>query len=227
MPYGTHLCLIGKFGAEGTLPGLIAIFRRGVLERKLTESDCTVLLATACGAKGLEWDSVKVLDDFTRLMSFEPVPEEELRPGSDYAKIYHGGAPPPSGGQAAPSAAGVSHAPPMRFNLVRDWKGDELNSWYVAITRARQRLELPPRFWHLYRAVWLGEGFSPDPDDKNSPEYTPGQIAGINELLGRMGQALPPAGPEMATLVSPPTPATAQAASLAHLQVAPQILQFG
>ena len=225
MPYGTHLTLIENFAKNGELPGLIESFRRGVLERRLPESECKVLLATACGAKGLEWDNVKVLDDYTRLMSFERVPEAELRPGMDYARIHQGGA-------QGLNTAGTWDVPfppteasvPMRFKLHRDWKGDELNSWYVAITRARLRLELPKRFWHLYRAVWLGEGFLPDPDDKNSPEYTPEEIAGINALLRKMRQELPSAGPEIAA--SPPTPATAQAASMAQLQMAPQVLSW-
>ena len=126
----------------------------------------------------------------------------------------------PSDAPAPPAEASV----PMRFKLQRDWKCDELNNWYVAIPRARVRLELPNRFWHLYRAVWLGEGFSPDPDDKNPPEYTPEEIAGINALLRKMRQELPPAGHEIAA--SPPTPATAQAASLAQLHMAPQVLAF-
>ena len=99
-----------------------------------------------------------MLDDYTRLMSFERVPEAELRPGMDYARIHQGGA-------QGLNTAGTWDVPfppteasvPMRFKLHRDWKGDELNSWYVAITRARLRLELPKRFWHLYRAVaWRG-----------------------------------------------------------------------
>lgn len=232
LPYGTPLVLIGKFAEEGTLPALVATFRRGVLERRLPENECMVLLATACGAKGLEWDNVKVLNDYARLMTFERVPEDELRAGSDYARIHHDA----SARAPPPGAAGLSNAPPagtaavsMRFQLVKDWKGDELNSWYVAITRARVRLELPERLWHLYRAVWHGEGYSPDPDDKDAPEFSAEETAGINELLARMGRELPPAGPEYgaAATAVPPSPATAQATNLAQLHVAsPQAVPF-
>ena len=231
MPYGTHLSLIGKFAEEGDLRGLIGTFRHGVLQQRRAESECTVLLATACGAKGLEWDNVKVLNDYTRLMTFERVPEKDLIAGSDYACIHHGSA------HAAPIAAGTtaetlaSPAIPMRFGLPKDWKGDELNSWYVAITRARVRLELPERFWHLYRAVWHGEGYSAEKGDKNAPQHSPEEVAGINAVLGKMRHALPPAGPEIAAApASPPTPATMQAAGLGQLHVAsvvaPQALQF-
>ena len=48
MPYGTHLALIENFAKNGELPSLIESFRRGVLERRLPESECKVLLATAC-----------------------------------------------------------------------------------------------------------------------------------------------------------------------------------
>lgn len=70
MPYATQFSLLHKFGAggeAGSLPDLIDTFRTHVLERKLDWSDCEVLLATACGAKGLEWDNIKVLDDYRRL----------------------------------------------------------------------------------------------------------------------------------------------------------------
>ena len=227
MPFGTQLSLIGKFGETGTLPELIETFRHGVLEQRLPEAQCEVLLATACGAKGLEWDNVKVLDDYIFLNCFEKVPAEELRAGSDYSRIHQGGA------QQQDGEAGSSRLPhawsgvPMRFKLSRDWKGDELNSWYVAITRARVRLELPARFWHLYRSVWDGVGYTPNPDEKNAPEYSPEEIEGINTLLGRMRSELPPAGPEIAAPASPPTPATMQAAGMAQLRVAPQSLQFG
>ena len=89
------------------------------------------------------------------------------------------------------------------------------------------RLELPKRFWHLYNAVWDGEGYSPD-EDENPPEYTDEEIAGINELLIRMSRALPPAGPELSAQASSPlTPATQEVAGLAELHMTPQVLDLG
>ena len=180
----TQLSLLNKFGEggeTGPLPGLIQTFRAHVLERKLSEHECDVLLATACGAKGLEWDNVKVLDDYRRLMTFERVPSDELQPGK-YLEIYEEGLIP----------AGV----PMRFVLQNDWKGDELNSWYVAVTRARQRLQLPARFAHLHTAVWSGAGYSDDPSDPTPPQYSPEELEGINALLAKMRGALARPGPE-------------------------------
>ena len=85
----------------------------------------------------------------------------------------------------------------MRFALANDWRGDELNSWYVAVTRARRRLQLPERFWALHDAVWGGAGFDPGAGGGDAPEYSPEEVAGINELLGKMRSALPCAGSEV------------------------------
>jgi len=185
LPYKTPLALLDKHAEGGELPELIQTFREHVLERSYEEGECEVLLATACGAKGLEWDNVKVLDDFIRLLTFEEVPEEERLPGSDYAQVM-------AQGSGVPAAA-----VPMRFAPKNDWTGDELNSWYVAVTRARLRLSLPPRFWALHKAVWSGAGFAPDPESKNEPQYSPQEIAGINALLAEMRRALPPGGSEL------------------------------
>ena len=194
MPYTTHLSLLNQYGEggqAGELPELITTFRTCVIERQLPESECEVLLVTACGAKGLEWDQVTVLDDYLRLMVFERVPAEELQPGKDYARIHTEG---PSGsGSGAPAS---STAVPMRFKLTNDWKGDELNNWYVAVTRARLRLQLPKRFMHLHSALWEGTGFTQDPEDAKAPEYTAQEIHGINALLAKMGRAISPPGPE-------------------------------
>ena len=65
------------------------------------------------------------------------------------------------------------------------------------MTRARQRLQLPSRFWALHDAVWGGGGFRPDPSEESAPQYTAEEVEGINALLAKMRSALPPAGAEM------------------------------
>ena len=55
---------------------------------------------------------------------------------------------------------------------------DELNSWYVAVTRARLELQLPDKFWALYDAVWKGE--------VEWDKYSPADQRGIKRLLERM-----------------------------------------
>ena len=161
-----------------------------MLDQPFSEWQCDVLLATACGAKGLEWDQVVVLDDYCRLLVFERVPDQELQAGEDYKAIHEEGV------LMGDNVDGATPTVPMRFAPPNDWKGDELNSWYVAITRARLRLQLPERFTRLHETIWVGAGYTPDPSNTKEPQYTEEEIAGIDALLAKMRSMLAPPGNE-------------------------------
>jgi superfamily I DNA/RNA helicase len=179
---------------DGRLEEIISTFRSSVLAKTYREDVSDVVLATACQAKGLEWDRVKVADDFLPLVNFEPdrqgVPQEA--PGFQPA-----------------AAAEVDAVAPMQFDLGSDYNGcgrrlepttrqtlaqltgprshpdsDELNSWYVAVTRARLELHLPPKFWELHDALWKGRLAQLPKWDEG--RYTSAEKRGIESLLERM-----------------------------------------
>eukprot|EP01094_Clydonella_sp_ATCC50884_P017663 TRINITY_DN3117_c0_g2_i1.p1 TRINITY_DN3117_c0_g2~~TRINITY_DN3117_c0_g2_i1.p1 ORF type:complete len:315 (-),score=85.90 TRINITY_DN3117_c0_g2_i1:424-1368(-) len=99
---------------------LISLFERCFLKRSVNERDADIVLTTAHSAKGLEWDRVQLID-CPALMGLESiVVRKELK-------------------------CGVS-VPTALFDVRA---GDELNVWYVALTRAKRVLSLPPKFMHV------------------------------------------------------------------------------
>ena len=85
--------------------------------------DCDVLLTTIHTAKGLEWTNVVVLDDLKQLAAFE------IEKGDPAVK----------GSQSRAQFAW------------KEW-GDDMNLWYVAVTRAKRRLVVPRAFVDVYDA---------------------------------------------------------------------------
>ena len=84
------------------------LVRLDALLKQSARPDVQVELLTVHAAKGLQWPSVQLLDDFVELAAF---------------KVQDG-----RGGMAWPEF------------------GDEINLWYVALTRATRTLVLPPKF---------------------------------------------------------------------------------
>lgn len=126
---GEYLVLIGLVSKLGDdLPDKIALFRENVLKKSTGINDCQILLTTAHGAKGLEYDNVEILDDFIDL----PVRTAQAS-SSNFTK-----------------ASAVKKAE-KEFSL-NGW-GDDLNLWYVAATRAKKTLKLPAKFWVLVRFI--------------------------------------------------------------------------
>ena len=204
-------------GADHILLELIAGFRKKVLQRRVPEDQCDVLLATACQAKGLEWDDVKVLDDFRPLVRFESVPDEDLAKDATKATA------------AAEARARGSEL--MQFKLTGDRKGDELNSWYVAVTRPRLRLQLPEKFSALEGWLSSGEMALQQESSQSSKEeesYSPKQKRGIEELRQRMIEALCPAqGPSQRASPGAPSGVRAAADSPSGATPAVRAMHFG
>lgn len=128
-----HVNLVKMYGEpkeDPPLLGLIVEFKERILKAAHRPEDADVLLSTVCQAKGLEWPRVEVLDDCIHLDVIKRV-----KPGE--------------GGGHAVLFAPDSNAGDPGCTARPDWKGDEVNSWFVAVTRAQKKLRLPQRWWEL------------------------------------------------------------------------------
>lgn len=97
------------------------LFRREVMDKKYSAEEADVILSTTHAAKGMEWDNVQVCDDFADLFKLSC-------DGPLTAK--RGGA-----GSNTKRASWQFH--------VKGW-GDDVNLLYVACTRAKKLLCIPP-----------------------------------------------------------------------------------
>ncbi|KAI8622566.1 P-loop containing nucleoside triphosphate hydrolase protein [Chytriomyces sp. MP71] len=112
------------------LPSVIAKFEEDILNKGYNIYACDVILTTAHQAKGLEYDHVEVCDDFWTLDT------QEKKPANPRASF-----------QKASQATHSQHGLEMEFKL-NAW-GDDLNLWYVAVTRPKKLLKLPPKYWGI------------------------------------------------------------------------------
>jgi len=143
--YHMHIHLVGAYGEPKEAPKLVAMIRKFdecVLRAGHTASSADVLLSTVCQAKGLEWPRVQVLDDCIPIDVLHVIGDADLGDGKGpcarvlFQPDYECG------------------DPSKKARL--DWKGDELNSWFVAVTRAQEELQLPPKFWALVKMAEAG-----------------------------------------------------------------------
>ncbi|KAI9341926.1 P-loop containing nucleoside triphosphate hydrolase protein [Obelidium mucronatum] len=112
-------------------PNVIREFEDSILSKKYSVQEADVILTTAHQAKGLEYDNVEVSDDFIELDTKEKIPEKANPYGSQFTK----------GTQVK------TVEKQMEFKL-NGW-GDDLNLWYVAVTRPKKLLKLPDKWWGI------------------------------------------------------------------------------
>ena len=154
LDYSFELKLLSKYGSDqAMLHRIVDLVKVHVLDTAVKETNYDVLLTTVCKAKGLQWFSVKVLDDLQELVRFESIPSE---PDETLASV------------------------PMQFKSTQ--KGDNLNSWYVAITRAQTKLLLPAKFKQLISILSSME--------VPKAEFSDQEVAGIKDLLKDMKDTL-------------------------------------
>ena len=128
---------LGKFRAvlaiveqyKGGTRDAMAKFKEHVLDKKYTQEEADVVLSTVHSAKGMEWDNVELCDDLSMLSAIKVV-------GCDQRGL-------PERRASFNSAS----SPKAMFDFA-DY-GDDLNMWYVAVTRAKRRLSLPSQFKQL------------------------------------------------------------------------------
>jgi UvrD/REP helicase N-terminal domain/UvrD-like helicase C-terminal domain len=115
------------------------VFQEEVLDKMVSPEEADIILTTCHSAKGMEWDNVQVCDDFLGLCTFE---KKELKRAS---LSTHDG-------EASTKIPKLSDS--WQFNF-KGW-GDDVNLWYVAVTRAKSMLSIPPslcRVLSLFDAV--------------------------------------------------------------------------
>ena len=102
----------------------VAVFEEHVLNQRYTEEEADIVLSTIHAAKGMEWDNVEICDDLVSLAKFRVVKRNPSSPCIQSAAV------------------------PLDITAMFDFPGygDDINLWYVAVTRARKRLSLPPKF---------------------------------------------------------------------------------
>ncbi|KAJ3222640.1 hypothetical protein HDU81_009696 [Chytriomyces hyalinus] len=156
--YKLIVMLVNEYKEE--LPGVLAEFEEEILEKayKLTEAD--VILSTAHQSKGLEYDHVEVCDDFLTL----DVQEKPRQQPQTWKKA---------------SQAVDPNKMEMEFNL-KAW-GDDLNLWYVAVTRPKKILKLPSKWWgiHEYMGNFLNSASIPA-DIKSTTDEPFGEMVMTN-----------------------------------------------
>lgn len=149
----THVSLINKYQTEAA--NVLLKFKQSVLDKNYSLDEADIILSTVHAAKGLEWDVVEVLDDLSQNLSQFSFSSQT------------------SGFQSA-SIAASSSAPEWNF---KSW-GDDVNLWYVALTRPKRELILPAKFIDLLNAfeevVDIAELAETDPKKASSKEYTLG-----------------------------------------------------
>ena len=112
---------------------VVNTFRSQIYDKYHKEEDADIILSTVHAAKGCEWDNVVVLDDLCGISAFIPKDMQKKQYNKDNKK-------PPKG-------------------VPREWQfktkdyGDDLNLWYVALTRARKVMAVPPKFLKLFEKL--------------------------------------------------------------------------
>jgi len=135
--YYTYISLVDTYAPTGDgalLLELVDRFKCRVLDMQFAHQSSTadVTIGTVCNAKGLEWDRVELVDD--AMIDLDVLVHNDR----DNA---------------------ITFEPSIGSRI--DYKGDELNSWFVAATRAKTTLRLPRKWWSLDDMVRGREPMTP------------------------------------------------------------------
>lgn len=120
---------------EATM-GAMASFKEHVLDRRYTQEEADLVLSTIHSAKGMEWDNVELCDDLCALSTIKVV---ECTPEGLPEKAV----------VSFRAASCPRHGHNLRAMFGFKDHGDDINMWYVAVTRAKRRLSLPLQFKQL------------------------------------------------------------------------------
>jgi hypothetical protein len=119
-------------------------FKEQVIEPEYTQAEADIVLSTVHSAKGMEWENVQLCEDLCTLANIK-ILECDHKTGRPLDKKT-------ARFQSPRSPRGPFMRPMFDF----EDHNDDVNLWYVAVTRAKQRLALPSQFKALvdeYRAL--------------------------------------------------------------------------
>ena len=120
--------LIEKYG-KNTMQ-VLDQFRREVLDKNFAASDADIILSTIHSAKGMEWEKVQVLGGSNPSTPLKPLSNYCFSYGEEFNRNF--------------GRASSMHSLQCWFDYP-EW-GDDLNLWYVAMTRAKEVLSVPGLF---------------------------------------------------------------------------------
>jgi len=138
--YGMALSIIATY-KQNTLQAIDA-FESQVMTDKYSKEEADIILTTCHSAKGLEWDHVEVCDD---LLDLPAASFTDSGPSATHHPSFLKAMP----GQIKSEAQSASkkcegvYRKSWQF-ILSDYQDGEINKLYVALTRAKKTLSVPP-----------------------------------------------------------------------------------
>ena len=123
----------------------ISFFEEEVITKRFNEDEADIILTTCHSAKGMEWDNCQLLDDFVGLYSFTDRDR-------DKKEVDHSTFDSP----LSPMSQDFTPDAKRKGKTRNRWQfdvppyGDSVNLLYVACTRAKKTLSIPPKLRKLY-----------------------------------------------------------------------------
>ena len=123
----------------------ISFFEEEVITKRFKEDEADIVLTTCHSAKGMEWDNCQLLDDFVGLYSFTD--GDHNKKTLDHSTFNC---------PLSPMSQDFSPDAKRKGRTRNRWQfdvppyGDSVNLLYVACTRAKQMLCIPPKLRKLY-----------------------------------------------------------------------------
>ena len=139
-------------------------FQKYVMDHRFSADEANIILTTCHSAKGMEWDNVQVCDDFIDLKTFKKNDTRHPTRSSSLTTV----------------------SPAKKPRLVDSWCfafqswGDDVNLAYVACTRAKRTLSLPPCVHSLLDVLDNVHDFVVNHNSGNNVAL---QIPGVKEPL--------------------------------------------
>ena len=146
-PLAKLASLVNRFGVR-TME-LYNLFKLEVLNKNYEPEMADLILTTVHSSKGMEWDLVLVLDDDLCNLSKYKVVDKGIRWDS-YGTLSR-----------CASADQLRHIDEKQGMIDCKSYGDDINMWYVAITRAKKVLGIPPKLKTLL-LDWIKIGEAAD-----------------------------------------------------------------
>jgi len=108
-----------------------------ILNQNISAKGADIIISTCHAAKGMEWDNVQVCDDFFDLCALKDIPKHGFKFPVNTATM-----------RFIPASSAKQHAGKQWIFDIPNW-GDDVNLLYVACTRAKEVLRIPPKLFSM------------------------------------------------------------------------------